>query len=78
MTNNYESTQIGYTKLKDRVISTIKLPFPHGKYLYETMMYDPITGDFDDYQRRYTTEKGAILGHAEAVAFIVGYDKETA
>ena len=76
MTDTYKSDQIGYTKLKDRVISTIKLPYPHGEYRYETMMYDPITGEFDDYQQRYMTEDGAMIGHAEAVAFIVGYDKE--
>lgn len=76
MTAIYKSEQIGYTRLKDRVISTIRMPQIYDGYAYETMMYDPVTGEFDDYQQRYATEEGAIRGHIEAVAFNVGYEVE--
>ena len=74
MTDNYKSDQIAYSRLKDRVISTIKLPFAHGIYEYETMMYDPVSGKFDDFQKRYITEDDAIAGHIDAIAFIIGYE----
>lgn len=68
-----KSDQIGYTKIKDTVVSTIKLPMAHGDYMYETMTYDAVTGKFSDYQQRYKTEGNAVLGHVEAVIFITDY-----
>lgn len=72
MSDAYKSDQIGYTKIKDTVISTIKLPIAHGNYMYETMTYDAVTGKFSDYQQRYKTEDNAILGHIDAVVFVIG------
>lgn len=73
MTDTYKSDQIGYTKIKDTVVSTIKLPMAHGDYMYETMTYDAVTGKFSDYQQRYKSEENAVLGHVEAVIFITDY-----
>lgn len=75
MNDILKSNQIAYTKLNDRVISTVELPFAHGKYMYETMMYEPVSGEFDDYQQRYVTKAEALLGHIDAVAFIIGYEE---
>lgn len=78
MTDTYKSSQIAYTCINGTVVSTIKLPVPYNKYAYETMMYNKDTGIFDDYQQRYLTEESAIKGHMEAIAFMIGYDKEIA
>lgn len=76
MNDVLKSNQIAYTKLNDRIISTVKLPFAHGIYMYETMMYHPVSGEFDDYQQRYINEDDALLGHIDAVAFIIGYEEK--
>lgn len=77
MTDTYKSSQIAYTCVLGKVISTIKLPDIYEVVGYETMMYDKDTGIFDDYQQRYVTEEEAIKGHMETIAFMLGYDKET-
>ena len=69
--------QIAITKLKNKVISTIQLPYPEGKYKYETMMYDPETNEFDDYQQRYTTEEMALSGHIAASHSYLNKHKES-
>lgn len=78
MTDPYKSTQIAYTCIRGTVVSTIELPNVYDIVRYETMMYDKDTGIFDDYQQRYVTEEGAIKGHMETIAFMLGYNKEIA
>lgn len=76
MTDNYKSNQIAYTRIKNKVVSTIKLPVVYSFYDYETMIYDPITGEFDDYQERHVTEESAIFGHIDAIRYMLKNTEE--
>lgn len=57
---------VGYTELKDVVVSTVFLPLDHGSYgdkprlLFETMVFG---GVFIEAQERYTTYEAAETGH---------------
>lgn len=63
-------SRIIYTQILDQdiEISTVKLPFAHGDYWYETMIFG---GIYDEFQQRYITLEEAKRSHIKITKRII-------
>lgn len=61
-------TEIGENK--EITISTIFMPDGYHANMYETMIFDE-AGKYDSYQVRYETEEQSLLGHIDAIAYVI-------
>ncbi len=75
LSRNNEKRRIGLTEVGKFTVSTVFLMYDHscgfGKpVLFETMIFNTITGKFKAYQERYCTKKEAIKGHRKAIKML--------
>lgn len=65
---------VGLTTIDGQTVSTVHLIFDHGvsghPRLYETMIFNELSGDFLSFQMRYATRDQALRGHKLVVAML--------
>lgn len=66
-------THIG--KNEEITISTILMHDGFYKDQYETMIFYKDKNNKPEFQRRHRTEAEAMLGHIDAISFVIGYEE---